>query len=233
MMTYHSSITYVLLFVICDTARSTTTKCIDVCYRISYNDLLSRSRYPPNTCSVANGTSGKDGARKLKLNFKEWTFTKFPLLLRFPIDRNEENHIREVRDALFSKVYPTPFKSKSKLAAYSKDVLVDVLDMDPHIVNTDHFLLIASGSGVLRGQMPLAHRYGGHQFGVWAGQLGDGRAHILGEYVNDAGNRYELQLKGSGTTPYSRAGDGRAVIRSSVREFLCSEAMHYLGNIIY
>lgn len=72
-------------------------------------------------------------------------------------------------------------------------------------------------------------RYGGHQFGYWAGQLGDGRAHLLGEYRNAAGERWEVQLKGSGRTPYSRTGDGRAVLRSSVREFLCSEAMAALG----
>ena len=72
-------------------------------------------------------------------------------------------------------------------------------------------------------------RYGGYQFGYWAGQLGDGRAHLLGEYLNTRGERLELQLKGSGRTPYSRFGDGRAVLRSSVREFLCSEAMHHLG----
>ncbi|XP_053398537.1 protein adenylyltransferase SelO-like isoform X2 [Mercenaria mercenaria] len=72
-------------------------------------------------------------------------------------------------------------------------------------------------------------RYGGHQFGYWADQLGDGRAVMLGEYVNHLGERWELQLKGSGLTPYSRRGDGKAVIRSSVREFLCSEAMHALG----
>lgn len=76
-------------------------------------------------------------------------------------------------------------------------------------------------------------RYGGHQFGYWAGQLGDGRAVMLGEYVNRKGERWELQLKGSGLTPYSRRGDGRAVIRSSVREFLCSEAMHALGELAH
>ncbi|XP_069815205.1 protein adenylyltransferase SelO-like isoform X2 [Dendropsophus ebraccatus] len=67
------------------------------------------------------------------------------------------------------------------------------------------------------------------EFGVWAGQLGDGRAHLVATYINRYGERWELQLKGSGKTPYSRTGDGRAVLRSSVREFLCSEAMHYLG----
>jgi len=76
--------------------------------------------------------------------------------------------------------------------------------------------------------LPLASVYSGHQFGVWAGQLGDGRALLLGEAQGPAGPQ-EIQLKGSGLTPYSRMGDGRAVLRSSIREFLCSEAMHHLG----
>jgi uncharacterized protein YdiU (UPF0061 family) len=76
---------------------------------------------------------------------------------------------------------------------------------------------------------PYAARYGGHQFGHWAGQLGDGRAITLGEVIATDGTRQELQLKGAGRTPYSRTADGRAVLRSSLREFVCSEAMHYLG----
>ena len=76
---------------------------------------------------------------------------------------------------------------------------------------------------------PHAACYGGHQFGNWAGQLGDGRAINLGEIVNGQGERWVLQLKGAGPTPYSRTADGLAVLRSSVREFLCSEAMHHLG----
>ena len=85
-----------------------------------------------------------------------------------------------------------------------------------------------SGGGTLQGSTPLATVYSGHQFGVWAGQLGDGRALWLGEVATPGGPQ-ELQLKGSGLTPYSRMGDGRAVLRSSIREFLCSEAMHGLG----
>src|SRR3569623_696633 len=76
---------------------------------------------------------------------------------------------------------------------------------------------------------PWASNYGGHQFGVRAGQLGDGRAISLGEALDARGQRGELQLKGAGPTPYSRGADGRAVLRSSIREFLCSEAMHHLG----
>ncbi|GAA0763027.1 YdiU family protein [Ideonella azotifigens] len=89
-------------------------------------------------------------------------------------------------------------------------------------------LAVLSGNGSWPGMAPLASVYSGHQFGVWAGQLGDGRALLLGELDTPAGPM-ELQLKGAGLTPYSRMGDGRAVLRSSIREFLCSEAMHHLG----
>lgn len=77
-------------------------------------------------------------------------------------------------------------------------------------------------------RMPYAQCYGGHQFGMWAGQLGDGRAITLGELLNSKSERWELQLKGAGKTPYSRFADGLAVLRSSIREFLCSEAMKSL-----
>ncbi len=89
---------------------------------------------------------------------------------------------------------------------------------------SDELLPAFSGNQQLAGSQPLASVYSGHQFGQWAGQLGDGRALLLGE-----ANGLEIQLKGSGLTPYSRRGDGRAVLRSSIREFLCSEAMHALG----
>ncbi len=88
---------------------------------------------------------------------------------------------------------------------------------------------VLTGNRVLAGMQPYAARYGGHQFGHWAGQLGDGRAITLAEVVNADGLRFDLQLKGAGLTPYSRTADGRAVLRSSVREFMCSEAMHHLG----
>jgi uncharacterized protein YdiU (UPF0061 family) len=89
-------------------------------------------------------------------------------------------------------------------------------------------LEVFSGNRVPAGAEPLASVYSGHQFGQWAGQLGDGRAILLGE-LNTAAGGQEVQLKGAGRTPYSRMGDGRAVLRSSIREFLCSEAMHGLG----
>ncbi|XP_038587256.1 protein adenylyltransferase SelO-like [Micropterus salmoides] len=151
------------------------------------------------------------------------------LIEAFPIDEVDGNFVRTVKNCIFSKSTPTPLKGPLRLAAVSKDVIEGILDVDTAVTQSEEFLHYASGGRLLPGSVPLAHRYGGHQFGFWAGQLGDGRAHSLGQYTNRKGEVWELQLKGSGKTPYSRSGDGRAVIRSSVREFLCSEAMHYLG----
>jgi serine/tyrosine/threonine adenylyltransferase len=97
-----------------------------------------------------------------------------------------------------------------------------------HWLDRGEALQALTGNAVPSGTETLAGVYSGHQFGVWAGQLGDGRALLLGELDTPAG-AMELQLKGSGRTPYSRMGDGRAVLRSSIREYLCSEAMHALG----
>ena len=103
-----------------------------------------------------------------------------------------------------------------------------LIGLDPAAFATPEFLAVCSGQAPLPGGATLAAVYSGHQFGVWAGQLGDGRAHLLGEVRGPQGN-WELQLKGAGRTPYSRMGDGRAVLRSSVREYLAGEAMHGLG----
>jgi serine/tyrosine/threonine adenylyltransferase len=99
------------------------------------------------------------------------------------------------------------------------------LGLESAWLESQELLQALSGNLPLAGTQPLASVYSGHQFGVWAGQLGDGRALLLGQ--TDSG--FEVQLKGAGLTPYSRMGDGRAVLRSSIREFLCSEAMHALG----
>ncbi|XP_054479120.1 protein adenylyltransferase SelO-like isoform X2 [Anoplopoma fimbria] len=151
------------------------------------------------------------------------------LIEAFPIDEVDGNSARSVKNCIFSRSIPTPLKGPLRLAAASKEVIEGILDLDVAVTWSDDFLHYASGGRLAPGSVPLAHRYGGHQFGYWAGQLGDGRAHSLGQYTNRKGEVWELQLKGSGKTPYSRSGDGRAVIRSSVREFLCSEAMHSLG----
>ncbi len=95
--------------------------------------------------------------------------------------------------------------------------------------STEQRARIFSGNELIEGMTPYSTRYGGHQFGHWAGQLGDGRAITLGEFTNDQNQKWEIQLKGAGLTPYSRNGDGRAVLRSSLREYICSEAMNALG----
>jgi uncharacterized protein YdiU (UPF0061 family) len=134
---------------------------------------------------------------------------------------------RQVEGALYSRVDPTPVVSP-RLVAHSREVAA-LLGFSEATVASPEFAAVFSGNALLEGMEPYAANYGGHQFGHWAGQLGDGRAITLGESINATGERWELQLKGAGLTPYSRTADGRAVLRSSVREFLCSEAMHHLG----
>ena len=144
-----------------------------------------------------------------------------------PADPVSGPGVREVRDALYSRVAPTPV-ADPRLLAWSRETAA-LLDLDEADIATPEFAQVFGGNALLEGMQPYAANYGGHQFGHWAGQLGDGRAISLGEAINAAGQRWELQLKGAGPTPYSRHADGRAVLRSSIREFLCSEAMHHLG----
>jgi serine/tyrosine/threonine adenylyltransferase len=141
-----------------------------------------------------------------------------------PADPSEDNMPRQVRDAAYTRVTPTPVKAPA-LLAWSEDVATMLGLAAPGEAEAD----ILGGNALAQGMAPYAARYGGHQFGNWAGQLGDGRAITLGELIAPDRQRFELQLKGAGRTPYSRTADGRAVLRSSVREFLCSEAMHHLG----
>ncbi len=115
----------------------------------------------------------------------------------------------------------------ARLAAFSPEAAA-LIDLRPGEEARPEFAALVSGNAVLPGMEPFAGVYGGHQFGVWAGQLGDGRAILLGE-VRTPDGPWELQLKGGGITAYSRFADGRAVVRSTVREFLASEAMHHLG----
>ncbi|MBD3894003.1 protein adenylyltransferase SelO family protein [Hydrogenophaga sp.] len=126
----------------------------------------------------------------------------------------------------YTKWQPTPLPAPYWVGASL--TLARALGLCPHWLHGEHALQVFSGNAVLDGMRPLASVYSGHQFGHWAGQLGDGRALLLGELASATGP-LEVQLKGAGRTPYSRSGDGRAVLRSSIREFLCSEAMHALG----
>ncbi len=144
-----------------------------------------------------------------------------------PADPETGPRRRQVHGALYSRVVPTPVAAP-RLIAYSSEVAA-MLGIDPETLASPEFANVFGGNSLMEGMEPYAANYGGHQFGHWAGQLGDGRAITLGETLNAAGERWELQLKGAGLTPYSRTADGRAVLRSSIREFLCSEAMHHLG----
>ena len=148
-------------------------------------------------------------------------------LRELPGDPEPRNFVRQVQGALWSKVEPARVASP-RLLAHSREMAAE-LGFSEADAASPEFAQVFAGNALLPGMQPFATNYGGHQFGHWAGQLGDGRAISLGEAVLPDGQRRELQLKGAGPTPYSRSADGRAVLRSSIREFLCSEAMHHLG----
>jgi len=142
------------------------------------------------------------------------------------------NSFVSLGDAFFSRVKPTPFETEPTLIHFNPQA-AKLLDLDSSLHQDATFAselaAVFSGKRNLPDAEPIAMIYAGHQFGHYVPQLGDGRAIILGETTNQRGERWEIQLKGSGLTPYSRDGDGRAVLRSTIREYLCSEAMHALG----
>ncbi|SAI71932.1 Uncharacterized conserved protein [Bordetella ansorpii] len=141
-------------------------------------------------------------------------------------DLRTDNSFAALPPAFYTRLAARPLTDPRLLHA-NPDAAA-LIGLDPAALHGPEFLAVASGAMPLPGGDTLAAVYSGHQFGVWAGQLGDGRAHLLGEVRGPQGN-WELQLKGAGMTPYSRMGDGRAVLRSSVREYLASEAMAGLG----
>jgi uncharacterized protein YdiU (UPF0061 family) len=142
----------------------------------------------------------------------------------FPGDVSGDLKPRQTPGVLYSKALPTPV-AKPALLAWSYELANELGIQDPNEQDID----VLGGNLVTASMQPYAASYAGHQFGNWAGQLGDGRAITLGEWETPEGKSWELQLKGPGPTAYSRRADGRAVLRSSVREYLMSEAMHYLG----
>lgn len=142
-----------------------------------------------------------------------------------PGDPEPENFVRQVRGAAWSKVRPSKVASPAVLAWVPEVASLLGLPAEPDAEWTQ----VLAGNALLDGMTPYAACYGGHQFGNWAGQLGDGRAITLGELISPDERRWEVQLKGPGQTPYSRRADGRAVLRSSLRELVCSEAMFHLG----
>lgn len=147
-----------------------------------------------------------------------------------PGDLEQENRLRQVQNAFWSVASPTPTKTDPYLVAYSQE-MAEELSLDPADMTSSLFADVFTGNAPIPGSStkPYAMRYGGHQFGSWAGQLGDGRVVNLGELEDKNGRKWEVQLKGAGKTPYSRMADGRAVMRSSIREFIGSEAMYHLG----
>ena len=156
----------------------------------------------------------------MKLNIKDHFNTELPA------DKIKENNSRQVTKACFSFVSPkTP--SNPKLVHSSEEMLTH-LGLEKEDAESVAFLNVVSGKELISDTHPYAMCYGGHQFGNWAGQLGDGRAINLAE-ISHNDKTWALQLKGAGETPYSRNADGLAVLRSSIREYLCSEAMHHLG----
>ncbi len=144
-----------------------------------------------------------------------------------PADPEPGPRVRQVQHAAYSRVAPTRVANPVTLAFSAE--LAESLGIDRATCLSPDFAQVLAGNRVPAGADPFAACYGGHQFGSWAGQLGDGRAIALGEVMDRSAGHQTLQLKGAGLTPYSRHADGRAVLRSSVREFLCSEAMHHLG----
>lgn len=149
------------------------------------------------------------------------------LIQALPGDTGAGLHRRDIRGVAWSPVLPTPVAAPVLLAHWPE--VATLLGLPATLVSSEAFAEVFGGNALLDGMQPWAANYGGHQFGHWADQLGDGRAISLGELVAPDGAHWELQLKGAGPTPYSRGADGRAVLRSSIREFLCSEAMHHLG----
>ncbi|NNG25794.1 protein adenylyltransferase SelO [Telluria aromaticivorans] len=136
------------------------------------------------------------------------------------------NSFAELPPAFHTRLMPTPLPAPTFIAASAPAAAL--VGLEPQDLAGQDFVDVFTGNKVAVRSQPLSAVYSGHQFGVWAGQLGDGRAITLGDLPGEGG-QMEIQLKGAGLTPYSRMGDGRAVLRSSLREFLCSEAMAALG----
>ncbi|HEY0711894.1 MAG TPA: YdiU family protein [Polyangia bacterium] len=182
-----------------------------------------RSGAPPTSppISTSPSTPATDASGVAGLRFDN------RFVRELPADPVRDGRVRQVLGACYSHVHPTPAPAP-KLVAAAREVAAS-LGLSEADCETPAFVDTFAGNRLLPGMEPYAACYGGHQFGSWAGQLGDGRAITLGEAITPNGERLELQLKGAGRTPYSRQGDGRAVLRSSIREFLCSEAMHHLG----
>ena len=139
-----------------------------------------------------------------------------------------DNTYARLPESFYAKLNPTPFSTPPSLIS-ANPAAAELIDLDSEQLHRTEFAGVFGGSMLVPGMEPLAMLYSGHQFGVYVPQLGDGRAILLGEVRNEQNEKWDLHLKGAGLTPFSRDGDGRAVLRSTIREYLCSEAMHGLG----
>ncbi|NNL17317.1 MAG: hypothetical protein HKP37_01115, partial [Boseongicola sp.] len=144
------------------------------------------------------------------------------MTLHIPFD----NSYARLDERFYTKMEPTEVKDPSLIAL--NNALARQLGLDLEELGSDDGIAALAGNAVPDGADPLAQVYAGHQFGGWSPQLGDGRALLLGEVVAPNGKRFDIQLKGSGPTPYSRMGDGRAWLGPVLREYIMSEAMHAL-----
>ena len=209
-------------------------------------NISARLAHMANHTSIA---SNRENGQRQTFNIRDLpksnNFTqKLPPDPQYPTPASSHNEDRAklgprlVREAAYTYVRPDGFE-KSELVGVSQAALRD-LAIDPATVDSEEFKDTVAGRKILTLEngtepgdndiYPWAQCYGGYQFGQWAGQLGDGRALSLFETTNPStGTRYELQLKGAGKTPYSRFADGRAVVRSSIREYVVSEALNALG----
>jgi len=147
---------------------------------------------------------------------------------RLPTAGTLENHFAQLGEGFFTSM-PAEKVGGTPRLIHANEAAAALLDLDSQVFQDPRFAEVVAGHRPLEGFSPLAMVYSGHQFGVWAGQLGDGRALLIGQVRNRQGELWDIQLKGSGKTPYSRFGDGRAVMRSTIREYLCSEAMAALN----
>ncbi len=138
-----------------------------------------------------------------------------------------DNTFASLPETFYRRVKPTPLPAPY-LVSFNESA-AELIGLDPNEIEKPEFVEYFTGNKLLPGSEPVSAIYAGHQFGHFVQQLGDGRAILLGEAINDKGERYDIQLKGAGMTPFSRMGDGRAVLRSTIREYLCSEAMNSLG----
>ncbi|XP_021114409.1 selenoprotein O isoform X4 [Heterocephalus glaber] len=187
--------------------------------------VAARARPPPASRSAAMEAAPRWLAG---LRFDNQALRALPVETPPPGPEGAPSVPRPVPGACFSRARPTPLREPRVVALSSRALALLGLP-EPDADAEAEAALFFSGNALLPGAEPAAHCYCGHQFGQFAGQLGDGAAMYLGEVCTATGERWELQLKGAGPTAFSRQADGRKVLRSSIREFLCSEAMFHLG----